>query len=64
MNSSKNSDFLMFLPFRESGRIPISRCQGIAVKDYGVTLGALALKPSRFCNDGIDHNFNILNDIW
>ena len=39
-----NNDFLMLLPFRESRKILHDldpRCQGIAVKDYGVTLGAL-----------------------
>ena len=30
------------------------RCQGIAVKYYGFTLGALALTTSGFCNAGVN----------
>ena len=45
--------FSCFYPFGKAGGFQIPRCQGIAVKDYGVTLGALALKPSRFCNVGV-----------
>jgi phage/conjugal plasmid C-4 type zinc finger TraR family protein len=45
--------FLCFYPFGKAGGFHIPCCQGIAVKDYGVTLGALALKPSRFCNVGV-----------
>ncbi len=29
------------------------RCQGLAVKRYGFTLGALTLNPSDFCNVGV-----------
>ena len=36
------------------GLLQIRRCQGIAVDHYGFTLGALALKPSDFCNTGVN----------
>ena len=39
-----------FLPFGKVGEFQIRRCRGFAVADYGFTLGALALKPSDFCN--------------
>jgi hypothetical protein len=42
-----------FLPFGKAGGLHIRRCQGLAVDDYGGTLGALALKPSGFCNIGV-----------
>ena len=53
VNSCKNNDFLMFYPYGKAGGFQIPRCQGVAVENYGVTLGALALKPSRFCNVGV-----------
>jgi hypothetical protein len=36
------------------GGLQIRRCQGPAVTDHGGTLGALALKPSGFCNIGVN----------
>ena len=53
VNSCKTMIFSCFYPFGKAGRFQIPCCQGIAVKYYGVTLGALALKPSRFCNAGV-----------
>jgi hypothetical protein len=47
-----------FLPFGKSGGLHIRRCQGLAVDDYGGTLGALALKPSDFCNIGDNYSDN------
>jgi integrase len=50
-----------FLPFGKAGGLHIRRCQGLAVAYYGGTLGALALKPSGFCNIGVNlrtQNFN------
>ena len=44
--------FSVCLPFRKAGGLHILCCQGIAVADYSVTLDALALKPSSFCNVG------------
>ena len=38
------------LPYRKAGGLQILCCQGIKVTDYIVTLDALALKPSNFCN--------------
>jgi hypothetical protein len=45
--------FSFFHPTGKAGGIQIRRCQGIAVKCYGGTLGALALNPSGFCNVGV-----------
>ena len=45
--------FSFFYPDGKAGGIQIRRCQGIAVKRYGGTLGALALNPSGFCNVGV-----------
>jgi hypothetical protein len=39
-----------FYPAEKIGGTRIRRCQGIEVKRYGFTLGALALSPSDFCN--------------
>jgi hypothetical protein len=39
-----------FLPFGKDGGLQILRCQGFAVAYYGVTLSALVLEPSDFCN--------------
>ena len=39
-----------YLPFGKAGGLQIRCCRGIAVADYGFTLGALALNPSSFCN--------------
>jgi hypothetical protein len=44
----------IFLPFGKAGGLQIRRCQGLAVADYGGTLGALSLKPSGFCNIGLN----------
>jgi hypothetical protein len=46
-----------FYPKGKAGGIQIRRCQGIAVKCYGGTLGALALNPSGFCNDRVKFIF-------
>jgi len=40
-------------PYGKAGAIQIRRCQGLAVNDYGGTLGALALNRSGFCNVGV-----------
>jgi len=45
--------FSCLYPYGKAGGIQIRRCQGIAVKYYGFTLGALALNPSGFCNAGV-----------
>ena len=50
---AKTMIFSCFYPYGKAGGLQIPRCQGIAVENYGVTLGALALKPSRFCNVGV-----------
>jgi hypothetical protein len=42
--------FSFFHTAGKAGGSQIRRCQGIAVKRYGFTLGALALTPSGFCN--------------
>jgi hypothetical protein len=42
--------FSFFHPAGKAGGSQIRRCQGIAVKSYGFTLGVLALTPSGFCN--------------
>jgi len=42
-----------FLPFGKAGGLQIRRCQGLAVAHYGFAPGALALKPSGFCNIGV-----------
>ena len=44
--------FSFFYPTGKAGGAQILRYQGIAVNYYGFTLGALALIPSGFCNDG------------
>ena len=44
--------FSFFCPSGKAGGAQILRYQGIAVNNYGFTLGALALIPSTFCNDG------------
>jgi len=46
--------FSLCLPFRKAGKLQIPCCQGIAVADYSFTLDALALKPSSFCNVGVN----------
>ena len=42
--------FSFFHPAGKAGGSQIQRCQGIVVKRYDFTLGALALTPSGFCN--------------
>ncbi len=42
-----------FLPCGKAGRLQIPRCQGFAVVHYNFTLSALTLKPSDFCNVGV-----------
>ena len=49
--------FSFFYPTGKAGGAQILRYQGIAVNYYGFTLGALALIPSGFCNDGVKHLF-------
>jgi len=44
--------FSFFHPVGKAGGRQIQRCQGIAVKCDGFTLGALALASSGFCNAG------------
>jgi len=44
------------LPFGKAGELQILRYQGFAVDYYGFTPGALALKPSDFCNIGVKMN--------
>jgi len=46
--------FSIFFTLGKAGGLQIRRCQGFAVAHYGFTLGALALKPSDFCNTGIN----------
>jgi hypothetical protein len=43
-----------FFPCGKAGELHILRCQGLATDDYGFTLGALTLKPSDFCNVGVN----------
>ncbi len=50
-----------FLPSGKAGGLQIRRCQGFAVTHYGFSLGALALKPSDFCNIGIDIEFESMS---
>ena len=45
--------FSLFCHSGKAGGAQILRYQGIAVNYYGFTLGALALIPSGFCNDGV-----------
>jgi len=45
--------FSFFHPAGKAGGNQIRRCQGIAVKCYDFTLGALALAPSGFCSAGV-----------
>ena len=42
------------LPCGKAGGLQILCCQGIAAGNYSFTLDALALKPSSFCNVGVD----------
>ncbi len=49
-----NDNFLIFYPDGKAGGAQILRCQGIAVKCYGFTLGALVLSPSGFCNNRVE----------
>jgi len=53
------------LPFGKAGGLQILRFQGFAVVHYSVTLSALSLKPSDFCNvrDNINYLGQILSDI-
>jgi len=44
---------LFFHPAGKARGVQIRRCQGIAVKYDGFTLGALALTPSGFCSVGV-----------
>jgi hypothetical protein len=51
--AGKTMIFSCCYPCGKAGAIQIRRCQGIAVDDYGGTLGALALNRSGFCNVGV-----------
>jgi len=42
------------LPYGKAGGLQILCCQGIVVNYYNFTLDALALKPSDFCNVGVN----------
>ena len=42
--------YAIFFTQGKAGGLQIRRCRGFAVTDYGFALGALALKPSDFCN--------------
>ena len=55
--------FSFSLPFRKAGGLQIPCCQGIAVADYSFTLDALALKPSSFCNVGVEFAESIKSDM-
>jgi hypothetical protein len=50
----RNDTFLIFHPAGKAGEGQIRRCQGIAIKYDGFTLGALALSPSDFGNAGVN----------
>jgi hypothetical protein len=39
---------------QKAGGLQILRCQGIAVVNYSFTLDVLTLKPSGFCNVGVN----------
>ena len=52
--------FSFFYPTGKAGGAQIFRYQGIAVDYYDFTLGALALIPSGFCNDGVKLTMAIL----
>jgi hypothetical protein len=53
--NSKNELILAYrLPCGKAGGLQILRCKGIAVNSYNVTLYALTLKPSGFCNVGVN----------
>ena len=58
VNSKDGIDFAMlFTPWesqRTSDPVPPGRDQGIAVGNYSFTLDALTLKPSGFCNVGVN----------
>ncbi len=43
-----------FLPCGKVGGLQIPRWQWFAVGYYGCTIAALTLKPSDFCNIGVD----------
>jgi len=58
VNSMDGIDFAILFTLRESQRtsdpVPPGRDQGIAVGNYSFTLDALTLKPSGFCNVGVN----------
>lgn len=56
--------FLHLFPFGKAGGHQIRLCQGIAVADYSVTLGALALSPSGFCNIGVQWDLAPIKILW
>jgi hypothetical protein len=59
VNSKDGINFAMLFTLRESLRasfLPPGRdCQGIALGNYSFTLDALTLKPSDFCNVGVEN---------
>ena len=55
VNSSDSVNFTsLFTRSGKAGGLHILCCQGFAVEDYGFTLGALSMKPSGFCNVGVN----------
>jgi hypothetical protein len=59
VNSKDGIDFAILFTLRESRRtsdpVPPGRDQGIAAGIYSFTLDALTLKPSDFCNVGVEN---------
>ena len=53
VNSKDEVDFAMLFTLRESRRTSDPVLSKLAVIDYSVTIDALALKPSDFCNDRV-----------
>ena len=54
VNSRDGVDFALLFTLRESRRTSDPVLSGIAVAYYSFTRDALALKPSGFCNVGVD----------
>ena len=58
VNSKDGVDFSMLFTLRKTGGLQIlsrrRRDQGIAVGNYSFTLDVLTLKPSGFCNVGMN----------
>ena len=59
VNSKDGIDFAMLFTLkttRKAGGLQILRCQGIAVGNFSFTLDAWPLKPSDFCNVGVNQD--------